>query len=923
MAGEKKSKKEKPAVEKQQRDAAATLTGGKLYVIDGMAYAFRSYFAIRNLRDSKGRPVNAVFGFARMLLKILREHQPSHIVIVFDAPGKTFRDDMYTEYKAHREDTPSDLIEQFPKIDEIIEAFDVPIVRVPGVEADDVLATLAREAEVAGMEPVLISGDKDIMQSVTERTKIFDPSKGDNGVWIGPAEVKERFGAGPPNGVIDALALMGDSTDNVPGVKGIGEKTAKALIEKYGDLDNLYAHLDELKGKQKENLAAEKDSAYLSRELVTLKSDVKFKHALDDYKRRELNRPKLAEAFAKFEFRALTAEFMDETPETTETLDYKLVLDKKTLATAIREMTAAGRFAVDTETTSTEPVRAELVGISLCCKDQKAYYIPVGHTDPGLLGGLETAGQLPKAEVLAALKPLLESEKIAKIGHNIKYDYVVLFRAGAEIRGISMDTMLASYLTDPSRLRHNMDELSLKHLKRKTIPITDLIGTGSQAITFDQVPLESACTYAAEDADVTWRLSKIFQSSLRERELESLFNEVELPLIGVLARMEMAGIAIDPKLFAGLHKEIEGRLSALEREIAEMAGGPFQINSPKQLQKVLFEDLGLEPVKKTKTGFSTDVDVLEELAPQHPLPAKILEFRTLDKLRGTYVSTLPKLVHPGTGRIHTSFNQAVAATGRLSSSDPNLQNIPIRTEMGRRIREGFVPGGPGLRLISADYSQIELRILAQVSEDEALREAFRLDLDVHRDTASRVFGVPPDQVNGEMRRRAKAVNFGVIYGISAFGLARNIGVSRGEAQKFIDNYFAQYPGVKAWLDRTIEEARVNGYVKTLMGRRRYLPEITASDRNTRSAAERMAVNAPVQGTAADIIKVAMIRLDQALAGTRSRLLLQVHDELVVEAPAEDAEGVAKQMKEIMEGAMTLDVPIRVDVGIGKNWAEIH
>ncbi len=918
MAGKKKKTDQPTATA-----APSSLAGGKLYVIDGMAYAFRSYFAIRNLRDSAGRPVNAVFGFARMLLKIIREHNPSHIVVVFDAPGKTFRDDRYAEYKAHREDTPSDLIEQFPKIDEVIAAFDVPIIRVPGVEADDVLATLACEAAAAGMEPVLISGDKDIQQVVSATVKIFDPSKGDNGIWIGPNEVKERFGALPPWGVIDALALMGDAVDNVPGVKGIGEKTAKTLIEKYGNLDGIYEHIEELKGKQKENLIAEKDNAYLSRELITLKCDVTFDHSLDDYARRELNRAKLAETFAKFEFRALTQEFLDEAPEAQETLDYILVTDKKMLAKAVGEMKKSGVFAVDTETTSEFPVLAELVGISLCCQDQKAYYIPVGHTDPGLLGGMATAGQLPKEEVLAALKPLLADEKIPKIGHNIKYDYILLTQAGAEIRGITMDTMLASYLTDPSRLRHNLNEVSLKHLKRKTIPITDLIGTGSQAITFDQVPLETACTYAAEDADVTWRLSKIFQTILRERELESLFNEVELPLIGVLARMEMAGIAIDPAVFEGLKKEIESRLGALEREIQEMAGGPFQINSPKQLQKVLFEDLGLRSVKKTKTGLSTDVDVLEELAKEHPLPAKILEFRTLDKLRGTYVSALPKLVNPKTKRIHTCFNQAVAATGRLSSSDPNLQNIPIRTEMGRRIREGFVPGGPGLRLISADYSQIELRILAEVSGDEALREAFRKDLDVHRDTAARVFGVKPEKVDAEMRRQAKAVNFGVIYGISAFGLSNNIGVSRSDAQKFIDNYFAQYPDVKAWLDRTIEEARVNGYVKTLMGRRRYLPEITASDRNTRMAAERMAVNAPVQGTAADVIKVAMIRLDKALQGTRSRLLLQVHDELLVESPAEDAEGVAKQMKEIMEGAMTLDVPLKVDVGLGKNWSEIH
>jgi DNA polymerase-1 len=518
---------------------------------------------------------------------------------------------------------------------------------------------------------------------------------------------------------------------------------------------------------------------------------------------------------------------------------------------------------------------------------------------------------------------LLQNDKINKVGHNIKYDLIVLERARAPLSGVNLDTMVASYLTDPSRLRHNLNELSLKHLKRKTIPITDLIGTGSQAITFDRVPLETACTYACEDADITWRLSKIFQASLRERELESLFNEVELPLIGVLARMEMAGIAIDAEVFADLKKEIAGRLATLESEITELAGGPFQINSPKQLQKVLFEDLGLTPVKKTKTGFSTDVEVLEQLAREHPLPEKVLEYRTLEKLRGTYVEALPKLVHPETGRIHTSFNQAVAATGRLSSSDPNLQNIPVRTELGRRIRQGFVPGAPGLKLISADYSQIELRILAHLSGDDVLKEAFERDLDIHRDTAARVFGVKPDKVTPEMRRQAKAVNFGVIYGISAFGLARNIGVSRSDAQKFIDNYFKQYPGVKKWLDNTIAEARETGYVRTLLGRRRYLPELTASDRPTRSQAERMAVNTPVQGTAADTIKVAMIRLDEKLGDGPGRLLLQVHDELVLEAPKKDAKSVAGMTQEIMEDAVKLDVPLKVDVGIGDNWAEIH
>lgn len=889
----------------------------QLFIIDGMAYAFRSYFAIKNLRDSKGRPLNAVFGFARMLLKILREHEPSHIVMVFDAPGKTFRDDLYPEYKGTRQETPQDLLTQFPLIDELVDAFNIPILRIPGVEADDVMGTLAVQAEAKGMMPVLVSGDKDILQCVTDVAKVFDPNRGDTGTWYGPEEVRERYGVLPER-VIDILALMGDSSDNVPGVKGIGEKTAKKLLEVYGDLDNLYEHVDELKGKQKERIENDKEQAYLSRELVTIKKDVEFEHALSDYRRVELDHEQLVDMFAKFEFRTLIEEFLPAAEADASEHDYALVTTEAQLKTAIQAMRDAGEFAIDTETTSVDPMSAELVGVSVSCAANTGYYIPVGH-DAGLL---ETP-QLRRETVIEALRSLVEDESAGKIGHNIKYDLVILQQAGLDLRGIVLDTMIASYLTDPSRLRHNLNELSLKHLRRKMIPISDLIGKGSKAITFDKVPVESACEYAAEDADVTWQLAAIFRDSLNERELNALFEEVELPLIGVLARMETAGVAIDRDVFEGLRKEIEQRLASLEHDIHEMAGGPFQINSPKQLQKVLFEDLGLAPTKKTKTGFSTDVSVLEDLARDHPLPEKLLEYRMLEKLRGTYVSALPKLVNPRTGRIHTSFNQAVAATGRLSSSDPNLQNIPVRTDMGRRIREGFVPGAPNRCLISADYSQIELRVLAHLSGDEGLREAFRQDADIHRDTAARVFGVDPEEVTSEQRRQAKAVNFGVVYGISAFGLARNIGVSNKEAAAFIENYFATYPGVHTWLEKTKEEAKELGYVKTVLGRRRYVPELTGSDMIARRAAERIVVNAPVQGSAADIIKIAMLRLDEALAGTKAQMLLQVHDELLVEAPKTGSKKVAATMLEIMENAFALDVPLKVDVGIGANWAAIH
>ena len=904
--------------------------GEKLYLIDGTAFAYRAFFAIRSgLSDSKGRPTNAVFGFARVLLKILREEAPSHIVVVFDAGGKTFRHEMFAAYKATRSPTPPDLKAQFPMMRELVEAFDLPMICTPGVEADDVIGTLARRAEQAGLDSVVVSGDKDLLQLVTEHVSVFDPHRGDAGVRYTPREVRERFGVGPER-VIDVLALMGDASDNVPGVRGIGEKTALKLLETYGSMEGVYEHLDELKGKVRENLVSDHETALLSRRLVTLDTDVHLDITLDGCRRKELDRPRLAEAFAALEFRSLLEEFLPEAA-TAESLRYTLVLTAEQLRVAMAEMRASGEFAVDTETTSTDPMRAELVGISMSCHAQIGYYIPVGHqldalmrtTDPDSLFGEEALHPLPKQEALDLIRPLLEDPAVGKVGHNIKYDQIVLARAGIEMRGVAMDTMVASYLTDPSRFRHNLGEVSLQYLKRRMIPIADLIGKGSKAITFDQVPVDRACEYSCEDADVTWRLCGVFRPLLDERALEPLFREVELPLIQVLVRMEMAGVAIDERVFAQLQQELTERLRILEAQIFEEAGETFQINSPKQLQAILFDKLGLAPKRKTKTGFSTDVEVLEELAQEHPLPAKLLEYRTLEKLRGTYVEALPKLVHPETGRIHTSFNQAVTATGRLSSSDPNLQNIPVRTEIGRAIRKGFVTGAKDMRLISADYSQIELRVLAHLSGDEQLKTAFAQDADIHRETAARVFGVSAEAVTPDMRRQAKAINFGVVYGISAFGLAKNAGMSHAEAQRFIDHYFAQYPRVREWIDSTLERARKDGYVTTVLNRRRYVPELNSSDVNVRKAAERAAINTPVQGSAADIIKLAMVRLDAACAGTRARLVLQVHDELLVECPATKAEHMAAVMKQIMEEAIALDVPLRVDVGIGDNWADIH
>ncbi|GMV90984.1 MAG: DNA polymerase I [Candidatus Hydrogenedentota bacterium] len=895
----------------------------RLFLIDASAFAYRSFFAIRNLTNSKGQPTNAVYGFARILLKLLREHDPSHIAVVFDAPGKTFRDELYPEYKANREAMPEELSSQFPLIRDLVAAFNIPMFSQQGVEADDIMGTLAQRAAKENVETILVTGDKDMLQLVGGKTKVYDPSKGDNGAWYGTDEVRERFGCDPEH-VIDALALMGDTADNVPGVRGIGPKTAKTLMEKYGSLESLYEHIDEIKGKQREKLEADKETAWLSRELVTIKTDVDLPLGIEDCRRGEEDRAKLAEAFHALEFQSLLEEYLPDAAEV-ETTSYRLILTREQLENVLAEMRASGAFALDTETTSTDPMRAELVGVSMSCATATGCYIPVGHTAERMKAVSAPSNEtlLDRKTAIEMLRPLLQDPGVTKVGHNIKYDMVVLERAGIRIDGVGLDTMVASYLTDAGRMRHNLEEVSLHYLKRKMIPISDLIGKGSKAVTFDTVPLEKACEYAAEDADITWRLSEVFQPLLSERGLWELFDRVERPLIGVLARMEQAGVGVDLHLFEELQKEVEGRLKSLEAEIHQVAGEPFQINSPKQLQVILFEKLGLKPIRKTKTGFSTDVEVLEVLAHEHPLPEKILEYRILEKLRGTYIEALPKLVHPATGRIHTSFNQAVAATGRLSSSDPNLQNIPVRTEIGKRIREGFVPRDAGRKLISADYSQIELRILAHLSGDAHLKEAFMHDADIHQETAARVFGIMPELVTPEMRRQAKAVNFGVIYGISAFGLSRNLGITNAEAARFIDHYFEKYPGVRAWIDATLRQAAKDGYVETLLKRRRYVPELTSRNVSMRRAAERIATNTPVQGSAADVIKLAMIRLDEALEGTDAQLILQVHDELVVEAPEDTVQAVAGTMKRIMEDAIELNVPLKVDVGIGDNWAEIH
>lgn len=898
-----------------------------LYLIDAMAFAFRAFHAIStNLTDRQNRPTNAVFGFTRILLKILKDHDPQYITVVFDAPGKNFRHELYPEYKANRAEAVPEFLEQIPRMYEVVKALNLPLLMTPGVEADDAIGTLARAASGKAHDVVIVSGDKDLLQLVDKHVRMYDPSKtGDDAVWE-IEQVRQRFGVGPEH-VPDALALIGDTADNIPGVHLIGPVKAAKLLSQYETLENLYDHLDEIKGKQREYLEQDREQAFFARRLVTIKTDVSLETDLSAYKRKPWDAEKLSSCFTELGFHSILEELNTSASVPEVRQRYSLISTPEALKQLINTLAEAGFFAIDTETTNIQPMLADLVGISVCAEPGTAFYIPIRHAcgdlEALMAGKAEPEVTLTAQEALAAFKPLLENPGIGKTGHNIKYDMIVLKRSGIDLRGVRMDTMIASYLTDPSRLRHNLDELSLHHLNHKTIPISDLIGKGSKTISFDQVPLEQAVDYACEDADMSLRLERVFQPQLNELGLDDLLNEMEVPLIYVLARMEMQGISIDAALFETLQRELNASLKTLESDIYELAGEPFNINSPKQLQQILYDKIGLKPVRKNKSGYSTDMDTLEALSGQHALPGAVLEYRSLEKLRGTYVEALPKLVHPSTGRIHTSFNQAVAATGRLSSSNPNLQNIPARTDLGRRIRQGFVASAPSKRLISSDYSQIELRVLAHLTEDKALCAAFESDADIHRETAARIFRVAPDDVTPEMRRRAKAVNFGVIYGMGDFSLARNIGLERNEAKAFIQQYFETYPGVAAWLETVKEQARKDGYVTTLMNRRRYIPDLNSTRAVARAAAERIAINTPVQGSAADIIKMAMVHMAEALENYPAQMLLQVHDELLVESDADRAEEVAACMQSIMSNAAKLRVPLKVDTGIGMNWAEIH
>jgi DNA polymerase-1 len=885
----------------------------KLFLIDGNSYIYRAFYAIRHLSNSSGMPTNAIYGFTTMILKVINDYKPAYLAIVFDAKGPTFRSKIYSNYKANRPAMADELVTQIPYIKNIVEAFNIPQLEKPGFEADDIIGTISRLAEQKGITTVIITGDKDMTQLVSEKITLLDTMKDKT---TGVAEIKERFGV-TPDKVIDIFALAGDATDNIPGISGIGEKTAIELIKEFGNLETLLKEAGNIKKeKLREKVIAHPDDARLSKELFTIKTDVPLPVKIDELKQGSPNIERLRTIFTELEFGKFLKEL---TPAKNISYDeYRLILDEKDFNGLIDELEKADEFAVDLETTSKDPVQAEIVGISLCHDAKKSFYIPVGHTYP------DVPKQLNKGKVLKAIKPLLENPAIRKIGQNIKFDMIIFKRHGLEIKGEIGDTMIASYLLNPAKHNHGLEEISREYLQHQVITYKDVAGTGKKEITFDKVPLEIARDYSAEDANAAYLLDKILIPKLEEASLYKLYNEIELPLVKVLARMELGGIRVNRKFLSALADDFNKRLDKLKREIYRMAEEEFNIDSPKQLQHILYDKLGLQRGKKIKTGFSTDSDTLLRLANEHPLPAQILEYRTIAKLKSTYADGMDILINPQTGRLHTSYNQTITATGRLSSSEPNLQNIPVRTEEGRKIRQAFIPE-KGCVFISADYSQIELRLLAHFSKDKKLIEAFENDEDIHTFTATEIFNVTSDLVTNDMRRAAKTINFGIIYGMSAYGLAQQLSISNEMAGQYIESYFARYPEIKDYMEETVISAREKGYVETLFGRKRYLPELASYNTAVRNFAERAAVNTPLQGTAADIMKKAMINLDNRLSGSKlkTKMVLQVHDELIFEAPEEEEKKIIPIIKNEMQNTCKLSVFLKVDLKRGDNWSEME
>lgn len=906
-----------------------------LVLIDGSSYLYRAFHALPPLTNQAGEPTGAMLGVVNMLRRLRSESKPDHAAFVFDAPGPTFRDEIFPEYKAQRPPMPADLRAQIEPLLEIVAGLGFPILRVAGVEADDVIATLAQQGAAAGMDVVISTSDKDLTQLVNPRITWFNTMSGEK---LDAAGVMAKFGV-PPERIVDYLALMGDSVDNIPGVDKCGPKTAAKWIQQYGSLEAVMAHAAEVSGKIGENLRAALDRLPKNRILVTVKTDCELAESPASLQLKDPDVTVLEPLYRRYEFRQALhelglpaspgatrrSESRDSTPDNAKG-EYELVTEQAQLERWLERLRQAELISIDTETTSLDAQQAHLVGISLAVERAAGCYIPVGHDYPGV------PAQLPRANVLDSLRGVLEDPGRPKLAHNAKYDLNVLWRHGIRVQGLAHDSMLESYVYNSTALQHNMDALAEKYLKYQTIAYQDVTGKGAKQISFSQVELERACAYAAEDADITLRLHRTLWPRLSEEApLAQIYQNIEVPLIPVLARMERTGVLIDVERLKRQSHDLGMAMLKLQQRAFELAGHPFSLDSPKQLQQLLFEERGLPIRHRTPSGQpSTNEEALEELAEADELPQVILDYRSLAKLKSTYTDKLPEMVHPGTGRIHTVFHQAVAATGRLSSSDPNLQNIPIRTEEGRRIRTAFV-APPGYRILAADYSQIELRIMAHLSGDEGLLRAFREGIDIHRATAAEVFGKPLNEVSANERRAAKAINFGLIYGMSAFGLARNLGIARGEAKDYVELYFSRYPGVRRYMDDTRAMARRQGYVETVFGRRLYLSDIDARSYAARQGAERAAINAPMQGTAADIIKRAMIDIDRELAlaaseGDREapiRLLLQVHDELVFEVREDQIEALRPRIVGAMAAAASLKVPLVVDVGVGANWDEAH
>jgi len=886
-----------------------------LYLVDGSGYIYRAFHAVRHLSTSQGLPTNATIGFTNMLLKLLSDHNPEYVAMAFDAKGPTFRHEIYKAYKANRPPMPENLVVQLPYIKQVVEGMNIASLELPGYEADDIIGTLARIAEDKGFRVIMVTGDKDFKQLVSGGTSIWDPMRDRT---IDYESLKKDSGL-EPSQWIDVMALAGDASDNIPGVPAIGEKTAVQLITTFGSMDGLFQNLDKVtKKKLHENLLNFREQAMLSRRLVTINTETPLSADLKSFRVSTPDGKKLAGLFKALEFRKLQERFPVKGDLSQK--DYMAIMDKKALESLIHEIKTAGVFALDLETTAKDPMKAAIVGISFSHRPNEAAYIPLRHSD-------ENAGrQLEPEPTLLLLKPLLEEPRLAKVGQNIKYDWTVLKRSGIDLKGVIFDTMVASYLLDPTRRAHNLEAIAVEYLDHRMISYKEVTGDTKGRKGFDKVSIKDAVTYACEDADITLMAYEILESRLKEEGLEGLFKDVEMPLIPVLLDMEMSGVCVDKDRLEAISKDFEGQLHQIEERIYAIAGEEFNIQSHQQLGHILFEKLKLPVRKKTKKkkGYSTDVDVLTAMSGEHELPDLVLQYRSLAKLKSTYTDALVDLVHPETHRIHTSYNQTVTATGRLSSSDPNLQNIPIRTEEGRKIRAAFVPR-KGWVMFSADYSQIELRLLAHYSQDTVLVEAFEEDQDIHARTAAEVFQLFPSMITPEMRRQAKVINFGIIYGMGPFRLARELGISHKMARTYIEHYFATYKGVKRFIDKTIKEARKTGKVKTLLERQRWLPDICSSNRTAREFAERTAVNTPLQGTAADLIKVAMIRIHEAFAqkGLRAKMLLQVHDELLFEVPPEELEKTKELVRAIMEGVHKLRVPLKVNINVGENWAEAH